>query len=36
MGYQRSGLEDWQSKTSVEIVERLRDEQVDALLLAPA
>ena len=36
MGYQRSGLEDWQSKTSVEIVERLRDEQVDAVLLAPA
>ena len=36
MGYQRSGLEDWQSKTSAEIVERLRDEQVDAVLLAPA
>ena len=36
MGYQRAGLEDWISTTSVEIVERLRDEHVDAVLLAPA
>lgn len=36
MGYQRGGLEEWRTKTAVEIVTRLRDEHVDALLLAPA
>lgn len=35
MGYQQAGLSHWRSKTAAEIVERLRDEQVDALLLAP-
>jgi D-proline reductase (dithiol) PrdB len=36
MGYQQAGLEGWRSKTAVELVERLRDEHADALLLAPA
>ena len=36
MGYQQAGLDGWRSKTADEIVARLRDEQVDALLLAPA
>ena len=36
MGYQQAGLEVWRTTTAMEIVERLRDEHVDALLLAPA
>jgi D-proline reductase (dithiol) PrdB len=36
MGYQQAGLSAWRSKTASEIVERLRDEHVDCLLLAPA
>jgi D-proline reductase (dithiol) PrdB len=36
MGYQEAGLAEWRSKTAAEIVERLRDEHVDAILLAPA
>jgi D-proline reductase (dithiol) PrdB len=36
MGYQQGGLADWRSKTAAEIVERLREEHVDALVLAPA
>ena len=36
MGYQESGCEVWQSKTGPEIAGRLRDAEVDALLLAPA
>jgi D-proline reductase (dithiol) PrdB len=36
MGYQQAGLDEWRSKTATEIVERLRDEHVDAILLAPA
>ena len=35
MGYQQAGIAEWRSKTSTEIVERLRDEHVDAILLAP-
>ena len=35
MGYQRAGLEEWRTTTVAEIVERLRDERVDALALAP-
>ena len=36
MGYQQAGAAEWRSKTAAEIVERLRDEHVDAILLAPA
>jgi len=36
MGYQQAGVEEWRNKTSVEIVERLQLEHVDAILLAPA
>ena len=36
MGYQENGCEVWQSKTGPEIVNRLRHQAVDALLLAPA
>ncbi|MEA3019612.1 MAG: D-proline reductase (dithiol) PrdB, partial [Actinomycetota bacterium] len=36
MGYQQAGLVDWRTKTADEIVARLRDDNVDALLLAPA
>jgi D-proline reductase (dithiol) PrdB len=36
MGYQQAGLAEWRTKTADEIVERLRLEHVDALLLAPA
>jgi D-proline reductase (dithiol) PrdB len=36
MGYQQHGLEVWRSRTANEIVERLRDEHVDAICLAPA
>lgn len=35
MGYQQAGLETWRSTTADEIVERLRDEHVDAVCLAP-
>lgn len=35
MGYQRAGLEEWRTTTAAEIIERLRDEHVDALALAP-
>ena len=35
MGYQEAGLAAWRSKTATEIVERLRDEHVDAVCLAP-
>lgn len=35
MGYQQAGLEVWRSTTVGEIVARLRDEHVDALVLAP-
>ena len=36
MGYQQAGLAEWRSKTANEIVERLQEEHVDAILLAPA
>ncbi len=36
MGYQENGCEVWQSKTGPEIASRLRDANVNALLLAPA
>jgi len=36
MGYQQAGLDVWREQTCTEIVSRLRDEHVDALLLAPA
>lgn len=36
MGYQQAGLDGWRSNTADEIVARLRDDHVDALLLAPA
>lgn len=36
MGYQQAGLDEWRATTSGEIVDRLRDEHVDAILLAPA
>ena len=36
MGFQERGCEVWQSKTGPEIADRLRDAEVDALLLAPA
>ena len=36
MGYQEAGCQVWQSETGPEIVTRLRDAAVDALLLAPA
>jgi D-proline reductase (dithiol) PrdB len=36
MGYQQAGLEGWRSTTADEIVERLRDEHVDAICLAPS
>ena len=35
MGYQQAGLADWRSTTAAEIIARLRDEHVDALVLAP-
>lgn len=35
MGYQQAGLEVWRSTTTKEIVTRLQDEHVDALVLAP-
>jgi hypothetical protein len=36
MGYQAAGLEQWRSTTVHQIVSRLRDEHVDAVVLAPA
>ncbi len=36
MGYQEAGCRVWQSQTGPEIAARLREAQVDALLLAPA
>ncbi len=36
MGFQERGCEVWQTKTGPEIAGRLRDAEVDALLLAPA
>jgi D-proline reductase (dithiol) PrdB len=36
MGYQQAGIEVWRTRTAAEIVERLRDEQVDAVCLAPS
>ncbi|MDP6566396.1 MAG: glycine/sarcosine/betaine reductase selenoprotein B family protein [Alphaproteobacteria bacterium] len=36
MGYQENGCAVWQSQTGPEIVNRLRHEAVDALILAPA
>ena len=35
MGYQEEGLEVWRTRTAPEIVEVLRDERVDGLVLAP-
>ena len=36
MGYQQADLSEWRSTTAAQIVSRLRDEHVDAVLLAPA
>jgi hypothetical protein len=36
MGFQDRGLLDWKGKTAPEIVVRLREQQVDGLILAPA
>lgn len=36
MGYQERGCEVWRNKTGPEIAARLRDAEVDALLLAPS
>jgi D-proline reductase (dithiol) PrdB len=36
MGYQEHGCKVWQSKTGPEIIEHLKHNEVDALLLAPA
>ena len=35
MGYQQEGLEVWRTRTCPEIVEVLRDERVDGVVLAP-
>jgi D-proline reductase (dithiol) PrdB len=35
MGYQQAGLDVWRTTTSAEIVERLRDERVHGVVLAP-
>jgi D-proline reductase (dithiol) PrdB len=35
MGYQASGLDEWRGRTGPEIVGRLRQEDVDAVVLAP-
>ncbi|HEX2851035.1 MAG TPA: glycine/sarcosine/betaine reductase selenoprotein B family protein [Acidimicrobiales bacterium] len=35
MGYQQAGLEGWREHTAPAIVERLRDERVDGVVLAP-
>jgi hypothetical protein len=36
MGYQDRSLEVWRQKTAPELVARLRDQQADGLILAPA
>jgi hypothetical protein len=36
MGYQDRSLEVWREKTAPELVARLRDQQADGLVLAPA
>ncbi len=36
MGFQAGGCEVWQTQTGPEIIARLRDAEVDAILLAPA
>lgn len=36
MGFQEAGCEAWQTQTGPEIIGRLRDAAVDAILLAPA
>jgi hypothetical protein len=36
MGYQDRSLEDWRRTTAPAIVEHLRAQQADALVLAPA
>jgi len=36
MGFQENGCEVWRNQTGPEIAQRLRDAEVDALLLAPA
>jgi len=36
MGYQEKGCEAWQTQTGPEIVEHLKQNKVDALLLAPS
>jgi D-proline reductase (dithiol) PrdB len=35
MGYQQAGLEVWRNETAPALVERLRDEGTDGLILAP-
>jgi hypothetical protein len=35
MGYQQAGLERWRNETAPAIVELLRDQQTDGLILAP-
>ena len=35
MGYQQAGLEEWRTRTAPAIVERLRSDRVDGLILAP-
>lgn len=35
MGYQQAGLEVWRRETAPAIVERLRDDRTDGLILAP-
>jgi len=35
MGYQQEGLRDWRTQTGPEIIEMLRDERSDGVVLAP-
>jgi hypothetical protein len=35
MGFQQAGLEVWRNETAPAIVELLRDQQTDGLILAP-
>ena len=35
MGYQQAGLEVWRGETAPAVIERLRDEATDGLILAP-
>lgn len=35
MGFQEAGLETWRSTTAPEIIESLRDDRVDGIVLAP-